>query len=146
MAPCFSNAALESLVHTFRWSRSIWGTDWAWGALLEGNQPLHVVDAVPMEHTRTGNGRPTSFYRKLRAAGIDPGEDLRRIQKMFPAYAGAQTLRQGHLFRSRLPRPLASGLMLLFERLKFIVRARKQFLRTWRNSRAWLEDMGRRGD
>jgi hypothetical protein len=146
MAPCFSNVALESLVHTFRWTRSVWGIDWAWGALLEGNQPLHVVDAVPMEHTRTGNGRPTRFYRKLRAAGIDPGNDLRRIQKMFPAYAGPRTLRQGHLFRPRLPRPLAGGLMFLFERLKFIVRARKQFLRTWRNSRAWLEDMGRRGD
>jgi hypothetical protein len=146
MAPCFSNAALESLIHTFRWTRSVWGVDWAWGALLEGHEPLHVVDAVPMEHTRTGNGRPTKFYRTLRAAGIDPGNDLRRIQKMFPAYAGPRTLRQGHLFRPRLPRLLATGLMLLFERLKFIVRARKQFLRTWRNSRAWLEDMRHRGD
>jgi hypothetical protein len=40
MAPCFSNAALESLVHTFRWTRSVWGIDWAWGALLEGHKPL----------------------------------------------------------------------------------------------------------
>jgi hypothetical protein len=146
MAPCFSNAALESLVHTFRWTRSLWGIDWAWGALLEGHEPLYVVDAVPMEHTRTGNGRPTAFYRKLRAAGIDPGSDLRRMQQVFPAYAGPRTLRQGHLFRLRLPKLLASGLMLLFERLKFIVRARKQFLRTWRSSRAWLEDMRLRGD
>lgn len=146
MAPCFSNAALENLVHTFRWTRSVWGVDWAWGALLDGHESLYVVDAVTMAHTRTGNGRPTSFYRKLRAAGIDPGNDLRRIQKMFPAYAGARTAAGGHLFRPMLPRPVAWGLMFLFERLKFIVRARKKFLRTWRSSRAWLEDLGRRGD
>jgi hypothetical protein len=141
MAPCFSNAALERLMHTFRWTRSVWGIDWAWGALLEGQEPLYVVDAVSMEHTRTGNGRPTAFYRKLRAAGIDPGDDLRRVREMFPAYAGPRTLRQGHVFRPQVPRQLAFALMLLFERLKFIVRARKQFLRTWRKTRARLEDL-----
>jgi hypothetical protein len=31
--------------------------------------------------------------------------------------------------------------MLLFERLKFIVRARKQFLRNWRVWRARVEDV-----
>jgi len=143
MAPCFSNAALESLVHTFRWTRSVWGTDWAWGALLEGREPLYVVDAVSMEHTRTGNGRPTAFYRKLQAAGIDPGDDLRRIQQMFPAYAGPRTLWQGHVFRPRLPRKLAFVLMFVFERLKFIVRARKQALRAWRYWRVRLEDLAR---
>jgi hypothetical protein len=143
MAPCFSNAALENLVHTFGWTRSVWGIDWAWGALLEGREPLYVVDAVTMEHTRTGNGRPTAYYRRLQAEGIDPGDDLRRIQKMFPAYTGPRTLRQGHVFRPRLPKKWASGLVFLFERLKFIVRARKQFLRTWRHYRARLEDLGR---
>jgi hypothetical protein len=143
MAPCFSNAALDSLIHTFRWTRSVWGIDWAWGALLEGHQPLYVVDAVSMDHTRTGNGRPTTFYRTLRAAGIDPGEDLRRVQKMFPAYGGPRTLWQGQVYRSGLARPLAFGLMFLFERMKFIVRARKKFLRAWRNTRARLEDWGR---
>src|SRR5581483_9734533 len=57
MAPCFSAAALESLLHTFSWTRSTWGVDWAWGGLLEGHEPLYVVDAISMEHTRTGNGR-----------------------------------------------------------------------------------------
>jgi hypothetical protein len=33
--------------------------------------------------------------------------------------------------------------MLLFERMKFIVRARKKFLRAWRKTRARLEDWGR---
>jgi hypothetical protein len=142
MAPCFSNAALENLIHTFRWTRSVWGIDWAWGALLEGHEPLYVVDAVPMEHTRTGNGRPTTFYRKLRAAGVDPGDDLRRVQKMFPAYAGPRTLSKGHVLRPGFSGRWALGLMFLFERLKFIVRARKKFLRAWRYWRARLEDLG----
>ena len=96
-----------------------------------------------MEHTRTGNGRPTAYYRRLQAEGIDPGDDLRRIQKMFPAYAGPRTLRQGHVFRPRLPKKWAFGLMFLFERLKFIVRARKLFLRNWRYWRARIEDLVR---
>jgi hypothetical protein len=146
MAACFSNAALESLIHTFRWTRSVWGIDWAWGALLEDHEPLYVVDDVTMEHTRTGNGRPTTFYRTLRSAGIDPGADLQRIRKTFPAYAGPRTLTAGHVLRPPLPKPLALGLMFLFERLKFIVRARKKFLRTWRRCRVWLEDLGRRAN
>ena len=65
---------------------------------------------------------------------------------MFPAYAGARTLRQGHVFRSQLPKTVAWGLMFLFERLKFIVRARKKFLRAWRYSRVRLEDWVRGGN
>jgi len=140
MAPCFSAAALENLLHTFDWTRSTWGVDWAWGGLLEGHEPLYVVDAVSMEHTRTGNGRPTAFYRKLQAAGIDPGAELRRIQGMFPRYSGSRTLPRGHVFRPGIPRGLAHGSMLLFERMKFIVRLRKKFLRAWRSWRAGLED------
>jgi hypothetical protein len=132
MAPCFSNAALENLIHTFRWTRSVWGIDWAWGALLDGHEPLYVVDAVSMDHTRTGNGRPTAFYLRLRSAGVDPGDDLRRVQRMFPSFAGPRTLRDGHVFRARVPRALAYVLMLLLERLKFIVRARGKFMRAWR--------------
>jgi hypothetical protein len=139
MAPCFSTAALENLLHTFNWTRSTWGVDWAWACLLEGHEPLYVVDAVTMEHTRTGNGRPTAFYRKLRAAGIDPGSDLRRIQAMFPSFRGSRTLLRGHVFRPGIPRWLARPVMLLFERMKFIVRLRKKFLRAWRSWRAGLE-------
>jgi hypothetical protein len=145
MAPCFSSAALESLLHTFRWTRSTWGIDWAWGCLLEGHQPLYVVDAVSMEHTRTGDGRPTAFYRKLRSAGVDPGAELRRIQAMFPTFPGSRTLSGGHVFRAGIPAGLAHGLMMLFERLKFVVRARKKLMRTWRTWRARLEDLVREG-
>ena len=140
MAPCFSTAAIENLLHTLRWTKSTWGVDWAWACLLEGHEALHIVDAVSMAHTRTGGGRSTAFYRKLRDAGIDPGEELRRIQQMFPAFAGSRTLPQGHVFRPGIPRGLAHGLMFLFERLKFIVRARKKLLRAWRSYRSRLED------
>jgi hypothetical protein len=144
MAPCFSGAALESLIHTFGWTRSTWGTDWAWACLLEGHEPLYVVDAVSMQHTRSGGGRPTAFYRKLQAAGIDPGADLRRIQQMFPRFPGSRTLSSGHVFRPDVPRGAARALMVLLERLKFIVRARKKLLRNWRRWRARLEDVVRR--
>jgi hypothetical protein len=140
MAPCFSAAALENLLHTFNWTRSTWGVDWAWGCLLENHEPLYVVDAISMEHTRTGNGRPTAFYRKLRAAGIDPGTELRRIQAMFPNFRGSRTLLRGHVFRPGIPRRLTLVTMLLFERMKFIVRLRKKLLRAWRSWRAGLED------
>jgi hypothetical protein len=143
MAPCFSAAAIENLIHTFGWTKSTWGVDLAWGCLLEGHHPVHVVDAVSMAHTRTGGGRPTAFYRKLQAAGIDPGADLRRIQQMFPKFPGSRTLSGGHVFRSDVPRAAANALMILFERLKFIVRARKKLARTWRYWRARLQDMAR---
>jgi hypothetical protein len=141
MAPCFSDAALADLLHTFGWTRSLWGIDWAWGSLLEGREPVYVVDGVSMEHTRTGDGRPTAFYRKLQAAGIDPGADLRRIQSMFPQFRGSRTLPDGHVFQPGVPPAMARPLMVLFERLKFIVRARKQLARNWRNLRARLQDV-----
>ena len=139
MAPCFSTAALENLLYTFDWTRSTWGVDWAWASLLEGRESLYVVDAVTMKHTRTGNGRPTAFYRKLRGAGIDPGTELRRIQGMFPSFRGSRTLARGHVFRPGIPRCLAHAVMLLFERMKFIVRLRKKFLRAWRAARLKAE-------
>jgi hypothetical protein len=139
MAPCFSSEALENLIHTFDWTRSTWGVDWAWACLTEGHRSLHVVDAVAMEHTRTGGGRPTAFYGKLEAQGIDPGAELRRVRAQFPNFAGSRTLSDGHVFRPGLPRWLAPSVMTFFERLKFIVRARKKFLRAWRSWRAGLE-------
>jgi hypothetical protein len=140
MAPCFSAAALAELAHTFKWTRSVWGTDWAWAALLQGRPHIHVVDAVSMEHTRTGNGRPTLFYRKLRALGVDPGKELEAIRLLFPQFRGPRTLPDGHVYRSGVPKPAARGLLLLFERLKLIVRARKQILRLRRRWHARLRD------
>jgi len=140
MAPCFSSDALATLLHTFGMTKSTWGTDLAWGGILQGRHPIYVVDAVTLRHTRTGGGRPGPFYRKLQALGIDPNEELRRVRAQFPEFVGARTLKDGHIFRPGIPRALAPALMRLFEGLKFIVRARKQLARQWRQARARLED------
>jgi hypothetical protein len=144
MAPCFSAAALEELLHTFGWTKSVWGTDWAWAALLQGRPQIHVVDAVAMDHTRTGNGRPTLFYRKLRAMGVDPGLELAAMRLQFPEFRGPQTQPDGHIYRPEVPGGSARVLMLLFERLKIIVRVRKQLRRVWRNSKARIQDWWRK--
>ncbi len=145
MAPCFSTASLEALLPTFDWSRSTWGPDIAWGCLLEGHHPIYVVDAVTMDHTRTGDGRPTAFYGKLKAMGVDPGQELRSILARFPNFGGQRMLRQGHVYRPGLPPALGPVLLVLFEKLKFIVRIRKQILRNVRAWRANLQDRLRNG-
>jgi len=140
MAPCFSAAALEALLPTFGMTRSTWGTDLAWAGALAGQHPLHVVDAVAMEHTRSGDGRPTAFYRKLTELGVDPHEELRRVQRMYPGLSGSRTLSGGHVYRPGIPPLAAPALMWIIERLKFVVRIRKQALRRLRYWRASLED------
>jgi hypothetical protein len=140
MTPCFSAAALEELLPTFGMTRSTWGTDLAWAGALAGRHPLHVVDAIAMEHTRSGDGRPTAFYRKLTELGVDPREELRRVQQLYPGLSGSHTLSGGHVFRPGIPPRLAPALMWLIERLKFVVRFRKKALRRLRHWRASLED------
>lgn len=135
MAPCFSAAALEALLPTFGMTRSTWGTDLAWAGLIAGRQPIYVVDAIGMDHTRTGGGRPGAFYRKLAEMGVDPHEELRSVQRLYPELRRYRTLPRGHVFREGLPRGVAPALMWLIERLKFIVRLRKRalfHLRYWR--------------
>lgn len=143
MAPCFSAAALTELLPTFAWTRSTWGTDVAWGCILEGRHPVHVVDAVGMDHTRTGDGRPTAFYRKLTAMGVDPAQELRGILARYPNFGGQRMLKGGHVYRPGLPAWLAPGALVLFEKLKFIVRLRKQVLRNLRAWRAAWQDRAR---
>src|SRR5205823_8671625 len=135
MAPCFSAAALEALLPTFGMTRSTWGTDLAWSGLIGGRQPIHVVDAIGMDHTRSGGGRPSAFYRKLAEMGVDPHEELRSVERLYPQLRRYRTLSSGHVFRDGLPRAVAPALMWLIERLKFIVRIRKRallHLRYWR--------------
>jgi hypothetical protein len=140
MAPCFSNAALTELIHTFGMTHSTWGTDVAWAGLIGTRHPIYVVDAVAMDHTRSGGGRPSGLYRELAKMGVDPHSELRRVLEQYPALRGNRTLRTGHVFRAGVPAPLAPGLMWLIERLKFIVRIRKRALYHLRHWRARLED------
>jgi hypothetical protein len=140
MAPCFSCRALTELIHTFGMTRSTWGTDLAWAGLIDGRHPLYVVDAIGMDHTRSGDGRPGAFYRKLAEMGVDPNTELESVLATYPALRGNRTLRDGHVYRAGVPRLLAPSLLWLFERLKFIVRWRKRTLFRLRHWRATLED------
>jgi hypothetical protein len=140
MAPCFSQAALEELLPTFGMTRSTWGTDLAWAGTIAGRHPICVIDAVTMDHTRTGDGRPTAFYRKLSEMGVDPGEELERVRRRYPQFRGSRTLAAGHVFRPGIPPWAAPLLMRLFEKLKFIVRIRKKLLLALRTLRARLYD------
>jgi len=140
MAPCFSQAAIVELLPTFGMTRSTWGTDLAWAGTIAGRHPICVVDAIGMDHTRTGDGRPTAFYRKLTEMGVDPGEELARVRRMYPAFRGSRTLRSGHVYRTGVPRWAAPFLMRLLEELKFIVRIRKKVLLHARAWRARIED------
>jgi len=143
MAPCFSVAALTELLPTFDWTRSTWGTDIVWGCLLAGKHPAHVIDAVCMDHTRTGGGRPTAFYRKLTEMGVDPKQEMLGVLARFPNSRPHHMLEGGHVYRPGLPRALGPVLMVLFEKLKFIVRIRKQVMRNVRAWRAAVQDLQR---
>jgi len=140
MAPCFSQAAIVELLPTFGMTRSTWGTDLAWAGTIAGRHPICVVDAIGMDHTRTGDGRPTAFYRKLTEMGVDPGEELARVRRLYPAFRGSRTLPSGHVYRAGVPRWAAPFLMRLVEELKFIVRIRKKVLLHARAWRARIED------
>ena len=144
MAPCFSQAALAELLPTFGMTRSTWGTDLAWAGRIDGRHRICVVDAIGMDHTRTGDGRPTAFYRKLTEMGVDPGAELAAVQRQYPKFRGSRTLESGHVFRPGIPAWAAPALMRLVEHLKFIVRIRKKTLLHWRALRARLEDARRR--
>jgi hypothetical protein len=140
MAPCFCAAALTELLHTFGMTRSTWGTDLAWAGLTNGRHPIYVVDAVGMDHTRTGDGRPGAFYRKLAEMGVDPNSELESVLATYPQLRGNRTLASGHVYRAGVPAGLAPALMWVFERLKFIVRLRKRALFRLRYWRASVED------
>lgn len=140
MAPCFANAALAQLIHTFGMTRSTWGTDIAWAGLIGTQHPIYVVDAVGMDHTRSGDGRPGAFYRKLTEMGVDPAIELQSVLRQYPALRANRTLDGPHVYRAGIPRAVAPAVMWLFERLKFIVRLRKRALFQWRYWRATVED------
>jgi hypothetical protein len=93
-----------------------------------------------MDHTRSGDGRPGAFYRKLAEMGVDPNIELQSVLATYPALRSNRTLSDGHVYRGGIPHLLAPSLLWLFERLKFIVRWRKRTLFHLRYWRATLED------
>jgi hypothetical protein len=103
MAPCFSREALEVLLPTFLLTRCTWGIDYAWSSLLECQNRISIVDAVPMDHTKPMDRAEGPFYRKLRSMGIDPEEELAAVHRSFPPWGEMRTLAQGHLYNETLP-------------------------------------------
>jgi hypothetical protein len=129
MAPCLSALAVEELIDTFAISRSTWGVDWTWAGRSQGKRPVHIVDAVTIEHTKPMDKRDGAFYRKMQAMGVDPKEELRAARERFPDFVGMRTERNGHVFRDSIPRLLRRPALSLFESLKFIARQRKKVVR-----------------
>lgn len=129
MTPCLSTQALEDLLSTFEASRSTWGVDFTWAGLSQGKRPLHVVDAIRIEHTKVMDKKGGAFYLKMQASGVDPEAELQAAHDRFPGFVGMRTERNGHIFRPEIPRILRRPGMLLFEKLKFIARQRKKWAR-----------------
>jgi hypothetical protein len=89
-----------------------------------------------MDHTRMGDGRSTALYRELAAMGVSPAQELQSVLDRFPKKLGRyRMLKSGHVYRPGIPPLLAPALMRLFEKLKIVVRVRKQVLRSVRNWR-----------
>jgi hypothetical protein len=93
-----------------------------------------------MAHTRNNDGRLGLFYSRLKARGIDPKADERRILDMFANRVVKRTLADGHVFRPGIPGSLAPALLRAVERAKILARLRKLILRQWRRSSVRLED------
>jgi len=63
-----------------------------------------VVDAVSMEHTRTGDGPPPPFTETARRRHRSRWR-VRRIQQLVPSFPGSRTLSKGHVFRPEVHAP-----------------------------------------
>lgn len=117
MAPCFSRAALEQLLPTFRLTRSTWGIDHAWASILAGQDRLAVVDAVRVLHTKPVDLENGPFYRLMKSHGVQPDAEMREVLERYP-YTQRGTLDVGHRYRWWLPQRLNRALMWLFENHK----------------------------
>lgn len=122
MAPCFSGATLARLLETFPLTRSTWGLDVAWSRLLAREGGMYVVDAVQVEHTKVADPTNGAFYRKLRAAGIDPVRELADVQARYGRMGRKRTLGGPHVLRAGVPALLAPLVVPLFERVKLMAR------------------------
>ncbi len=129
MAPCLSREALDELLDTFATTRSTWGVDLTWAGRSQGRRPLHVVDAVRVEHTKPMDKKAGAFYRKMQALGVDPEAEGEAARRAFPDFVGMRTERRGHVYRPGLPRVLRRPALALFEKAKFLARQRKKWTR-----------------
>ncbi len=130
MAPCLSAAALTDLIDTFGASRSTWGVDLTWAGRSQDKRPLHVVDAVRVEHTKVMDKTGGAFYRKMKSLGVNPEDEGEAARRSFPHFVGMRTERRGHVYRPGIPRALRRPALALFEKMKFLARQRKKWVRS----------------
>jgi hypothetical protein len=133
MAPVFSAAALLELAPTFGLTRSTFGIDWAWAALLRDRAAIHVIDAVQVEHVRKVDWEGGAFYRKLQALGVNPAAEMRAVQARYGGFGGIRTRRHGHRARLALGPGIGDASVVLVDRM--ILGWRLLLDRAWRLSR-----------
>jgi len=133
MTPVFSTAALLELAPTFALTRSTYGIDWAWGALLRDRAAIHVIDAIQVEHVRKVDWEGGAFYRKLQALGVNPAAEMRAVQAQYGEFGGIRTRRRGHRARLPLGAVLGDASVVLCDRM--ILAWRILLDRAWRLSR-----------
>lgn len=128
MTPVFALATLRELVPTFTLSRSTFGIDWAWSALLQGRGAIHVVDAIRVDHLKPVDWAAGALYTRLKSLGVDPAAEMRALRARFSEFGGIRTLPTGHV--SSLPGMPAGDA--LVRAADFLMRAK------WRlHDRAW---------
>lgn len=139
MAACFSPAAIEELLPTFSLSLSTWGIDWAWACLLQGRVPMHVMDAVAIEHTKPVDVTSGALYRMLKARGVDFQTELNAARSRYGGFGAKRTMFGGHVYRTGMPRAVGMVLVHAIEAFKRIARLKKkaaQFRRKYMPGRA----------
>jgi hypothetical protein len=116
MTPVFSIAALLELAPTFGLTRSTYGIDWAWAALLRDRAAIHIIDAVRVEHVRKVDWEGGAFYRKLLARGANPASEMRAVQAQYGDFGGIRTRGRGHCARLPLGAALGDASVVLADR------------------------------
>lgn len=84
MAPVFAQAALRTVLPTFKMSVSSWGLDYLWPCLL--GTPHHkvaIIDRVVATHTKEVDVGRGDFYKMLQSIGVDANDEFHHIVKIF---------------------------------------------------------------
>ena len=85
MMPLFSHRAFFELSPTFLESRSMWGMDWVWPAMLNPgfkNNNISIIDFISVLHTKPVN-RQGGFYQKMGAIPASEWTTFRLTEKAF---------------------------------------------------------------
>jgi hypothetical protein len=78
MCPVFSRAVLKTCMSSFEATKSTWGLDYLWPALLGARARIAVIDEIQVSHTKAVDTQNGAWYRFLREMGVDPREELKQ--------------------------------------------------------------------